>query len=99
MRKDSLLIVNQPLDARQVCDVTHKTLKFYEKFLGVEITEYSIKACHIIPNSGNKFLLPTVISKFIYFATNKVSMKKENDSEKKQDKQQVHLSKRAPSRI
>ena len=67
-RKDSLLIVNPPFDARQVCNVTHETLKFFEKFLGVEITEDSIKACHIIPNSGNEFQLPTVICKFIYFA-------------------------------
>ena len=63
-----LLIVNPPFDARQVCKVTHETLKFFEKFLGVEITEDSIKACHIIPNSGNEFQLPTVICKFIYFA-------------------------------
>ena len=67
-RKDSLLIVNPPFDARQVCNVTHETLKFFEKFLGVEITEDSIKACHIISNSGNEFQLPTVICKFIYFA-------------------------------
>ena len=67
-RKDSLLIVNPPSDARQVCNVTHETLKFFEKFLGVGITEDSIKACHIIPNSGNEFQLPAVICKFIYFA-------------------------------
>ena len=67
-RKDSLIIVNPPFDARQVCNVTHETLKFFEKFLGVEITEDSIKACHIIPNSGNEFQLPTVICNFIYFA-------------------------------
>ena len=69
-RKDSLLIVNPPFDARQVFNVTHETLKFFGKFLGVEITEDSIKACHIIPNSGNEFQLPTVICKFIYFADN-----------------------------
>ena len=28
-RKDSLLIVNPPFDARQVCNVTHETLKFF----------------------------------------------------------------------
>ena len=67
-RKDSLLIVNPPFDTRQVCNVTHETLKFFEKFLGVEITEDSIKACHIIPNSGNEFQLLTVICKFICFA-------------------------------
>ena len=36
--------------------------------MGVEITEDSIKACHIIPNSGNEFQLPTVICKYIYLA-------------------------------
>ena len=67
-RKDSLLIVNPPFEARQIFNVTHETLKFFEKFLVVEITEDSIKACHIIPNSGKEFQLPTVICKFIYFA-------------------------------
>ena len=67
-RKDSLLIVNPPFDVRQVFNVMHETLKFFEKFLGVEITEDSIKACHIIPNSGNEFQLPKVICIFIFFA-------------------------------
>ena len=100
-RKDSLLIVNPPFDARQVCNVLHETLKFFEKFLWFEITEDSIKACHIIPNSGNEFQLPTVICKFVYFADKQsvYEKKKTTQKNKKQDKQQVHLSERAPSRI
>ena len=77
-RKNSLLIVNPPFDARQVCNVTHETLKFFEKFLGVEITEDSIKACHIIPNSGNEFQLLTVICKFIFFADKQGVYEKRN---------------------
>ena len=36
--------------------------------MGVENAEDCIKSCHIIPNSGNEFQLPTVICKIIYFA-------------------------------
>ena len=100
-RKDSLPTVNPHFDARQNFNVTHETLKFFEKFLGVEIIEDSIKACHIIPNSGNEFQLPTVICKFIYFADKQsvYEKRKRLRKTKKQVKQQVLLSKRAPSRI
>ena len=63
-----MLIVNPPFDAQQVCNEMHEILIFFEKILEVEVTEASIKACHIIPNSGNEFQLPKVICKFIDFA-------------------------------
>ena len=86
-----MLIVNPPFDARQVCNVTHETLKFFEKFFGVKITEDSIKACHIIPNSGNEFQLPTVNCIFIYFADKQsvYEKRKRLRKTKKQDKQQI----------
>ena len=58
---------NPPFDARQVCNVTHKTLFFWE-IPGGRIFWGQYQNCHIILNSGNEFQLPTVICKFIYFA-------------------------------
>ena len=66
-RKDSILVVNPPFDARVVNDVTRETLKFFEQFLKITIAYDSIKACHIIPGSARGSSMPTVICKFIYF--------------------------------
>ena len=50
-RKDSVLIVNPPFNARTSKNVTYDTLKFFDDFLGVKLTVDSIKACHIMPNT------------------------------------------------
>ena len=66
-RKDSILVVNPPFDARVVNDVTPENLKIFEQFLKITIAYDSIKACHIIPGSARGNSMPTVICKFIYF--------------------------------
>ena len=66
-RKDSVMVYNPPFDARNCENVTLETLKFFRKFINVNLHIDRIKACHIIPNTGNKGTLPTVVCKFIYF--------------------------------
>ena len=66
-RKDSIFIVNSPFDARKVNDVTVEALKFFQNFLKFHIPFENIKACHILPNTGNAMQLPSVICKFLYF--------------------------------
>ena len=66
-RKDSVLIMNPPFNARTSKNVTYDTLKFFDDFLGVKLTVDSIKACHIIQNTETEYQMSTVICKFIYF--------------------------------
>ena len=66
-RKDSIIIVNPPFDARKVNDVTAEALKFFQNFVKFHIPFENIKACHILPNTGNAMQLPSVICKFLYF--------------------------------
>ena len=54
-RKDSLLIVNPPFDARQVCNVTHETLKFFEKFLGSKLLRTVSKRVTLFPIPETSF--------------------------------------------
>ena len=65
--KDSIIIVNPTFDARKVNDVTAEALKFFQFFLKFHIPFENIKACHILPNTGNAMQLPSVICKFLYF--------------------------------
>ena len=66
-RKDSILVVNPPFDARVVNDVTRETLKFFEQFLKITIAYDSIKACHIISGNPMGNSVPHVNCKYIYF--------------------------------
>ena len=65
-RKDNIIILNPPYDARNVRDVTMETLKFFKSFLGITIKYEGVKACHVLPGDTGIFL-PSVICKFIYF--------------------------------
>ena len=66
-RKDSILVVNPPFDARKGNDMTFETLQFCEQYLDIKLPYDSIKACHILPGILNDNVLPTVICKFLYF--------------------------------
>ena len=66
-RKDSILVVNPPFDARKTNDVTFETLRFFEKYLDIKLPYDSIKACHILPGKLKDNVLPTIICKFLYF--------------------------------
>ena len=50
-RKDSVLIINPPFDARTAKDVTSETLVFFEKLLQIKLAYCDIKACHIVPGT------------------------------------------------
>ena len=43
------------------------TLWFFEIYLRIGLHKTRIKACHILPGTGNDYVLPSVIIKFIYF--------------------------------
>ena len=66
-RKDSIIIVNPPFDARKFNDVTAEALKFFQNFLKMHIPFENINACHVLHNTGNAMQLPSVICKFLYF--------------------------------
>ena len=66
-RKDTSDICNPPFDAQRSENVLLDTLWLFEKYLGIRLHETRIKACHILPGTGNDYVLPSVIIKFIYF--------------------------------
>ena len=66
-KKDSIIIVNPPFDARKFNDMTADALKFFQTFLKIHIPSEKIKACHVLPNTGNAMQLPSVICKLLYF--------------------------------
>ena len=69
-RKDSIIILNTPYDARNVRDVTMETLKFFKSFLGITIKYEGVKACNVLLGDTG-ILLPTIICKFIYLEDKK----------------------------
>ena len=66
-RKDSVMIFNPPFDANRCQNVTIETLKFFKKFLNVDLHINRIKACHVVPSKVDKGTMPSVVCKFIYF--------------------------------
>ena len=54
-RKDSIIILNPPYDARNVRDVTMETLKFFKSFLGILIKYEGVKSCHVLPGDTGIF--------------------------------------------
>ena len=66
-KKNTLEICNPPFDAQRSNNVLLDILWFFEKNLRIELREMRIKACHILLGTGNDFVLPPVIVKFIYF--------------------------------
>ena len=90
-RKDSLLIVNPPFDDNRVQNVTSETLKFFQNYLGVKIQHDAIKACHVVPSTGNN-IMPTVICKFLYFEDKTMIYKKRIALRNKKIKQIAKIS-------
>ena len=84
--KHTLNICNPPFDGQGSNNVLLDTLWFFEKYLGIRLHETRIKACHILPGTGNDYVLPSVITKFIYFddkdnvyKSRKLSKKRKNE--------------------
>ena len=65
-RKDSIIILNPPYDARNVSGETMETLKFFQNFLGKTIKYEGVKFYHVLPGDTAIFLR-SVICKSIYF--------------------------------
>ena len=77
-RKDSIIFVNTPFDARKCNDVITEALKLFQSFffLKIHVPFENIKACHILRNTGNALQVPSVICKFFYFDKNNVYAKR-----------------------
>ena len=65
IRKDSIIIVNPPFDARKSNEATAEARKFFQFLKKIHIPFENIKACHILTNTGNAMQLPSLICKFL----------------------------------
>ena len=99
-RKDTLDICNPPFDAQRSENVLLDTLWFFEKYLGIRLHETRIKPCHILPGTGNDYVLPSVIIKFIYsdnmnnvYKSRKLLKKRKNEINGRSIYINEHLSK------